>query len=105
MAVIVCANPECGKEFEPKIHNGKYCSPECRQAITNQRVLARYYEKKEAKLRAVTEERICVEESCSVKLSRYNKDTHCELHKKKRLQKKLQKWGWSESAAEDFDLL
>lgn len=102
---IVCANDECKKSFEPKIHNAKYCSQECRQAITNKRVLARYYEKKEIKKRNSSEKRVCTSDGCDIVLSRYNADKLCERHKKLKLESKLKKWGWSDDAIKEFDLI
>jgi predicted nucleic acid-binding Zn ribbon protein len=31
---MICSNKECAKEFDPKTHNQKYCSDECRDHAT-----------------------------------------------------------------------
>lgn len=105
MSDRLCANPDCDVVFEKKIHNAKYCSPECRQIITNKRVLQRYYDNKEEIRKVRSDVRYCAIESCSTRLSMYNKETKCEQHKRLELQTRLKKWGWDEDKAKGFDLI
>jgi hypothetical protein len=37
--VMICANKECAKDFEPKTHNQKYCTDECCRIATNRRIM------------------------------------------------------------------
>lgn len=70
-----CALPECGKPFEPKSYNAKYCSIECQKTATNRRLLEKYHEKKAAR---AGKKRVCKSFDCNTILSRYNSDVHCE---------------------------
>jgi hypothetical protein len=93
----VCANEECPREgdpFIPRTHNAIYCSPECRTKVMNKKILARYHERR-AQIKANIK-RICEVEECETVLSKYNKEFICELHKEKRLDKRLTRWGWSQ---------
>lgn len=105
MKLLSCANPSCGKEFTPKVHNAKYCSPECRREVTNDRVLRKYYDDKAAVESRKNGSRTCTEPSCNRTLSRYNVDSMCEQHKSQALSKRLKKWGWTEEQIESFDFL
>ena len=87
-----CANPDCGKEFTPRVYNAIYCSAECRKIITNQKVLQRYYDKK-ARLNS---KRTCFTKGCPTILSRYNQEDICERCKRERFVKRLVGWGWDE---------
>ena len=69
---MICANTECGKDFENKTHNQKYCSDECCRVATNKRIMDKYYEKKAIKNGAV---RKC--KKCKSNLSRYNSAEVC----------------------------
>ena len=62
---------ECGKEFEFKTHNQKYCTPECCRKSTNKKIMKKYYEKKEI---LSGKERHC---ECGSVLSRYNMEDRC----------------------------
>jgi len=89
----ICANPECGKLFEPQVHNAVYCSVDCRKIITNKNVLDRYYENKKRKN---NKKRVCRTSGCSTILSTYNSENICEICKTERLIKRLSSWGWDE---------
>lgn len=71
---MICANPECLKEFSSKTHNQKYCTDECCRIATNKRIMEKYYEKKAIKNGAV---RLC--KTCSSLLSRYNDSNLCSV--------------------------
>jgi len=43
---VICSREDCGKEFNQKTHNQKYCSDECCRIATNRRIMEKYYEKK-----------------------------------------------------------
>lgn len=63
---------ECGKDFEFKTHNQKYCSNQCCRVATNKRIMQKYYEKRE---RLSGKERSCT--VCNTKLSKYNSSDIC----------------------------
>ena len=69
---MICLNSECGKDFESKTHNQKYCSDECCRVATNKRIMEKYYEKKAIKNGAP---RKC--KGCPGFLSRYNSEAYC----------------------------
>lgn len=69
---MICGNLECGKEFNAKTHNQKYCSDDCCRIATNRRIMEKYYEKRAIKKGAKRE---C--KYCKSKLSRYNQDLIC----------------------------
>ena len=71
---MICANKECGKEFEPKTHNQKYCTDECCRIATNRRIMEKYYEKKAIRNGAA---RGC--KKCGAQLSRYNESNLCSI--------------------------
>lgn len=71
----ICANPDCGKEFEARTHNMKFCSDECCRRSTNARLMEQYYEKKARRKGAV---RTCERDGCITRLSRYNDQKVCE---------------------------
>lgn len=81
---------ECGEQFLPKVHNGKYCKPECRRRAMNAKVLAKYHEKK---LRKSSKKRICATKDCDTILSRYNPESVCEWCLTERLKDRLVSWG------------
>lgn len=87
-----CANTECNKEFETKVYNAIYCSPECRRIVTNKKLLQNYYTKKNNK----NKKRICNNDNCSTVLSTYNKENICEPCKTERYIQRLISWGWKE---------
>lgn len=88
-----CVNVECKKRYKPKAHNSIFCSAECRQKVMNMKILANYHAKK--KRLKNDQPRTCGSDECSTILSRYNKESICEACKEKRLDKRLQRWGWS----------
>jgi len=69
----LCAYKECNKSFERKTHNQKYCDAECCRKATNERIMERYYEKRDT--RAGTKKKSCL--TCNRVLSRYNETNHC----------------------------
>lgn len=75
---MICNHKECGKEFDSKTHNQKYCSDECCRVATNRRIMEKYYEKKAIRNGAF---RAC--KKCSAKLSRYNQSNLCAACEKK----------------------
>lgn len=75
----------------PKVHNAIYCSIECRRIVTNQKVLDKYYEKKDKKNKP---KRICKARNCKTILSQYNSEDICEAHQVIRLKDRLESWGW-----------
>lgn len=105
MGEMVCANLQCGKLFLKKVHNAKYCSPECRREVTNDRVLKKYYDDKASAEARKTSSRTCTKEDCSRTLSRYNSDDMCEQHKSEDLHQRLKGWGWSKEQIKNFDFL
>lgn len=93
----ICANEECQIEFEPNTHNAIYHSPECRRVVTNKKILAKYYEKKEK----IYTDRTCVTKNCITILSSYNDEDICEPCKVERLIQRLSSWGWDEEELRD----
>jgi hypothetical protein len=77
MEIRQCANQDCGKDFQPKVHNGIYCCAECRKIATNKNILDKYHAKKENK----SKKRICATKNCNTILSIYNEKSICELCK------------------------
>ena len=75
---MICANQECGINFEPKTHNQKYHSDDCCRIATNKRIMEKYYEKKAIKNGAL---RKC--KKCKAQLSRYNSIDICNDCEKK----------------------
>jgi hypothetical protein len=76
---MICANKECGIEFEPKTHNQKYCKDECCRIATNKRIMEKYYERKAIRNGSIV--RLC--EKCKAKLSVYHNDKVCSPCQKK----------------------
>ena len=70
---MICANSDCGLEFNAKTHNQKYCSDECCRIATNRRIMEKYYEKKAIRNGAV---RLC---KCGGELSRYSEAKVCTM--------------------------
>lgn len=70
----VCAYVECGRAFEPKTHNQRYCDMECCRRATNARLMEQYYERKARRQGHI---RVCSTDGCTTKLSRYNDDKTC----------------------------
>lgn len=62
----------CNKGFDKKTHNQKYCDSDCCRKATNERIMQRYYEKRDNRR---GKERHC--ETCNKKLSRYNEESKC----------------------------
>lgn len=69
----ICAKRGCETEYTAKTHNQKYCSAECCRVATNQRIMEKYYAKRDQK---AGKARLC--RKCKVtKLSRYNDSPIC----------------------------
>ena len=85
---MICAYKQCGKDFNSKTHNQKYCSDECCRTATNEKLKEQYYEKK-ARLQG--KKRICKTTGCTTIMSRYNEDKICgkckaSIEKKKQVE-------------------
>ena len=65
----------CDKHFETKITYQIYCSAECREAATKEKIAQRYAIKKRSQRK--NRDRKC--KSCNAKLSNYNDDSLCTL--------------------------
>ena len=72
---IRCAYESCEVDFEKKTHNQKYCSDECCRMATNERIMRRYYEKRDSRQGKTV--RACKSPGCGIKLSRYNDTDYC----------------------------
>lgn len=72
---IRCSYEACEFDFEKKTHNQKYCSDECCRKATNERIMRRYYEKRDSRQGKTTRE--CRGAECSIALSRYNETEYC----------------------------
>lgn len=83
MSIRVCAHTECGKPFEAKTHNQRYCSDECCRLATNKRIMDRYYERKARRKGGFRE---CATTTCQTRLNRYNDSEICGLCSAKKKQ-------------------
>jgi hypothetical protein len=72
---IRCAYESCDVDFDKKTHNQKYCSDECCRRATNERIMRRYYEKRDSRQGKTV--RMCKGRDCDIKLSRYNETDYC----------------------------
>ena len=63
----------CDQKFKTEIVYQIYCSPECRELSTREKIAARYMQSKRAKRKGKT--RLC--KSCSMPLSIYNDFAVC----------------------------
>lgn len=71
--MLICARKGCETEFTKKTHNQKYHDDACCKLATNERLMEKYYAKRDQILGKV---RICA--SCNeTKLSRYNNTLIC----------------------------
>lgn len=69
----ICARNGCEEEFSKKTHNQKYCSDECCRLATNERIMEKYYARRDQRQGKT---RMCA--SCGkTKLSRYNDSQVC----------------------------
>lgn len=76
----ICAREVCVESFDKKTHNQKYCSDECCRLATNERIMEKYYERRDQRQGKT---RFC--RACDVtKLSRYNDSQVCSACKTKR---------------------
>jgi hypothetical protein len=64
----------CDHTFKTNISYQIYCSPECRDAATKEKIAARYQIQRRQRRKG--KERLC--KSCEKRLSVYNDDTICE---------------------------
>ena len=75
--MITCARNGCSVEFEKKTHNQKYHNDECCRLATNERIMEKYYAKRDQRQGKA---RFC--KSCkNTKLSRYNDSPICSACK------------------------
>jgi hypothetical protein len=73
----------CSEEFQPNVKYQIYCSPECRELATKEKVNDRY--KKKRLERLLTKKRYC-SNGCGTLLSIYNSDgvcNSCHINEKK----------------------
>lgn len=63
----------CDTSFEPSVSYQIYCSPECREQATKEKIAERYNIKRRAN--ASRKARVC--KACNTKLSTYNDDNLC----------------------------
>jgi hypothetical protein len=63
----------CDKQFDESVSYQVYCSPECRELATKEKIAARYMQSKRMKRKGKT--RLC--KSCSMPLSIYNDFAVC----------------------------
>lgn len=63
----------CDSSFESKVSYQIYCSPECRESATKEKIAERYAISRRNKM--MSQDRFCVE--CSQRLSAYNDDVIC----------------------------
>lgn len=70
--MITCARKDCDIEFQPATHNQKYCCAECCRIATNQRIMEKYYDRRDQRQGKA---RYC--NKCESKLSRYNDSQIC----------------------------
>jgi hypothetical protein len=63
----------CDTSFNPKVTYQIYCSPECREEATKEKIAQRY--SVERRHRRMKQERLC--KLCESKLSAYNDDSLC----------------------------
>lgn len=64
----------CDAAFEPNVKYQIYCSSECREAATKEKIAERYAITRRNKL--INKDRRC--KSCNGKLSAYNDETLCQ---------------------------
>ena len=64
----------CDRQFETKVSYQIYCSPECRDAATKEKIAERY--QMQRRVRRKDKPRAC--KSCNRKLSVYNDQNICE---------------------------
>lgn len=70
---FVCAREGCDVEAERKTHNQKYCTDECCRLATNQRIMEKYYAKRDQRQGKT---RYC-KDCGKTRLSRYNDSQTC----------------------------
>jgi len=80
LLLTLCAYESCGKEFEKKTHNQKYCDSDCCRKATNERIMLRYYEKRDNRR---GKKRVCSHKDCNIPLSRYNEEDVCSNHSRR----------------------
>lgn len=64
----------CDAAFEPKVGYQIYCSPECRDDATKEKIAQRYIISRRNKM--IGKKRYC--KACGSKLSAYNDDSICQ---------------------------
>lgn len=83
----VCARNGCKNKFIKRVHNQRYCSKECCQKATNERLLTKYHENK----KPVAKNRKCKTRGCQTVLSQYNREDKCGPCQHKEAQALLKK--------------
>jgi hypothetical protein len=71
--LIICARNGCDNEFAKKTHNQKYCTDECCRLATNERIMEKYYEKRDQRQGKTRYCKVCE----TTRLSRYNDSQVC----------------------------
>lgn len=64
----------CDNQFTPRVSYQIYCSPECRELATREKITERYSITRRAKM--ASKVRLC--RSCGTKLSAYNDEDLCQ---------------------------
>lgn len=64
----------CDNSFKPNVGYQIYCSPECRESATKEKIAQRYSVAR--RNRMMNKKRFC--KSCGVQLSAYNDDVICQ---------------------------
>ena len=67
----------CDEAFEPNVGYQIYCSPECRESATKEKIAQRYLISRRNKM--MSKKRKCV--ACGSSLSAYNDEDLCQLCK------------------------
>lgn len=75
----ICAREGCEETYERKTHNQKYHNDECCRLATNQRIMEKYYAKRDQRQGKTRYCKSCEE----TKLSRYNDSQICSACKAK----------------------
>ena len=71
--MIICARNGCEVAFDAKTHNQKFCGPECCRIATNERIMEKYYAKRDQRAGKIRYCGRCKE----TRLSRYNDSLIC----------------------------
>lgn len=69
----ICARKGCESPYDRKTHNQKYCSDECCRLATNQRIMEKYYKRRDQRQGKIRFCSVCEK----TRLSRYNDADVC----------------------------